>query len=87
MLLVMLQEGRPAIDLPQPVNPPPQPVVPDAVTAFDSDQIYLIQSDVALHVFASPAGVVEITPEPEGDRKSTRLNSSHSQQSRMPSSA
>lgn len=68
MLLVMLQEGRPAIDLPQPVNPPPQPVMPEAVTAFDSDQIYLIQSDVALHVFASPAGVVEITPEPEGTR-------------------
>ena len=31
----------------------------------------------------NPAGSVPVT----GDRKSTRLNSSHSQQSRMPSSA
>ena len=36
-------------------------------------------------VFAD--GVLEILPDGFGDRKSTRLNSSHSQQSRMPSSA
>ena len=38
-----------------------------------------------------PIVVKKITPkaikDPEEDRKSTRLNSSHSQQSRMPSSA
>ena len=33
------------------------------------------------------AGLVAITPAAGKDRKSTRLNSSHSQQSRMPSSA
>ena len=32
------------------------------------------------------ADVIRVEP-PVGDRKSTRLNSSHSQQSRMPSSA
>ena len=37
------------------------------------------------------AGLAEMTaagmPVPQGDRKSTRLNSSHNNQSRMPSSA
>ena len=40
------------------------------------------EEEVALGV-----DVEEIQETPKGDRKSTRLNSSHSQQSRMPSSA
>ena len=42
-----------------------------------------------LTTLTSPDGVAEVPEvEPRGsDRKSTRLNSSHSQQSRMPSSA
>ena len=39
-------------------------------------------------VSVDPNRVLELTPQGERqDRKSTRLNSSHSQQSRMPSSA
>ena len=36
---------------------------------------------------AEPTPEPAAPPTPEEDRKSTRLNSSHSQQSRMPSSA
>ena len=44
---------------------------------------------VALHVALDPASrrTVDTLSAIGGDRKSTRLNSSHSQQSRMPSSA
>ena len=46
------------------------------------------KDDAWRHLRAYPMDVVFVAMRlPDGDRKSTRLNSSHSQQSRMPSSA
>ena len=51
-----------------------------------SDKIYAIVKGSAKNLVMYDARGNE-TIDPEKDRKSTRLNSSHSQQSRMPSSA
>ena len=53
------------------------------VYAVDADRLLLVASD---RVSAFDVVMNELVPF-KGDRKSTRLNSSHSQQSRMPSSA
>ena len=44
-------------------------------------------SELADNITAFDEGLVSIVKEPVGDRKSTRLNSSHAIPSRMPSSA
>ncbi len=68
LLLTMLQDGT--IDFPEP--PAPLPVVVDdtqpqpSVDTFATDQLYLIQSDIALVILASPAGVLQVTPTKQG---------------------
>ena len=47
----------------------------------------LVQKDQEIKRIKAAAGKEEEKDQNEKDRKSTRLNSSHSQQSRMPSSA
>ena len=57
------------------------------VTATD---VWYTQQQKTLDEIADKLGVVAYRPNyhgAEGDRKSTRLNSSHDRQSRMPSSA
>ena len=49
-----------------------------------SHQVAKLEGMLHVRLFERSARGVEMTP---ADRKSTRLNSSHSQQSRMPSSA
>ena len=69
LLLTMLQDGS-AIEFPEP--PAPVPVVVDdtqpqpSVDTFATDQLYLIQSDIALVILASPAGVLQVTPAKQG---------------------
>ena len=69
LLLTMLQDGN-AIELPEP--PAPAPVIQDdmqpqpSVDTFSTDQLYLIQSDIALVILASPAGVLQVTPAKQG---------------------
>ena len=69
LLLTMLQDGN-AIEFPEP--PAPAPVVVDdtqpqpSVDTFATDQLYLIQSDIALVILASPAGVLQVTPAKQG---------------------
>jgi hypothetical protein len=69
LLLTMLQDGN-AIDFPEP--PAPSPVIQDdaapqpSVDTFATDQLYLIQSDIALVILASPAGVLQVTPAKQG---------------------
>ncbi|MFN9287223.1 MAG: hypothetical protein ACK6EB_04075, partial [Planctomyces sp.] len=68
LLLTMLQDGT--IEFPEP--PAPSPVVVDdtqpqpSVDTFATDQLYLIQSDIALVILASPAGVLQVTPAKQG---------------------
>ena len=50
------------------------------------DAIYNKEKDL-IHIVERIDGVRKYRDYPAKDRKSTRLNSSHSQQSRMPSSA
>ncbi|MFN9287023.1 MAG: hypothetical protein ACK6EB_03060, partial [Planctomyces sp.] len=69
LLLTMLQDGG-TIDFPEP--PAPSPVIQDdtqpqpSVDTFSTDQLYLIQSDIALVILASPAGVLQVTPAKQG---------------------
>ena len=60
-------------------------VTPSAV----SHQIRVLEDFLAVRLFIRRPRQVALTSEGQAylDRKSTRLNSSHSQQSRMPSSA
>ena len=60
-------------------KPPAKEPVAKPTLNKNTNQTYLIDA-------SSPTLIVE-NPVPLTDRKSTRLNSSHSQQSRMPSSA
>jgi len=68
LLLTMLQDGT--IEFPEP--PAPSPVIQDdtqpqpSVDTFATDQLYLIQSDIALVILASPAGVLQVTPAKQG---------------------
>ena len=70
ILLLALLQDAPAITFPEPLRPDPAPVIEDApkpsADTFQTDQLYLIQSDVALVVLASPAGVLQVTPAKSG---------------------
>lgn len=70
LLLLALLQDAPAITFPEPLRPEPAPVIEDApkpsADTFQTDQLYLIQSDVALVVLASPAGVLQVTPAKAG---------------------
>jgi hypothetical protein len=70
ILLLALLQDAPAITFPEPLRPEPAPVIEDApkptADTFSTDQLYLIQSDVALVVLASPAGVLQVTPAKSG---------------------
>ena len=70
ILLLALLQDTPAITFPEPFRPEPAPVIEDApkptADTFSTDQLYLIQSDVALVVLASPAGVLQVTPAKQG---------------------
>ena len=70
ILLLALLQDAPAITFPEPLRREPAPVIEDApkpsADTFSTDQLYLIQSDVALVVLASPAGVVQVTPAKSG---------------------
>ena len=54
---------------------------------YDPDQVRAYLEQLADQIAQLEARVAEERKKAEVDRKSTRLNSSHSQQSRMPSSA
>ena len=59
---------------------------PEAIT-FDPQQSALIVVDMQ-NAYATPGGYLDLAGfDVSTDRKSTRLNSSHSAKSRMPSSA
>ena len=63
------------------------PPLPDGVIVVDDDpplpdRVIVVDDDPPL-----PDGVIVVDDELDQDRKSTRLNSSHSAKSRMPSSA
>ena len=70
ILLLALLQDTPAITFPEPLRPDPAPVIEDGpkptADTFQTDQLYLIQSDVALVVLASPAGVLQVTPAKSG---------------------
>jgi hypothetical protein len=69
LLLAVLQDGPPAIDFPEGVRPTPtieETPTPPPVDEFSVDELYLIQSDVPLHVIPSPPGVVQVTPVKSG---------------------
>ena len=72
---------------------PPVPWLTDPRTAMPAIAVMVTWKNVGFYVIIYLAGLQYIPRscqeaiEIEGDRKSTRLNSSHSKQSRMPSSA
>ena len=67
LLLLLLQDGPIVFpDLTRPTPPPPPPVRPERVDSFAVEDIYLIESDLPLHVLASPSGVVEVEQEQHG---------------------
>lgn len=67
LLLLLLQDGPIVFpDLTRPTPPPPPPVRPERVDSFQVEDIYLIESDLPLHVLASPSGVVEVEQEQQG---------------------
>jgi hypothetical protein len=70
LLASLLQDGQ-TIEFPEP--PEPTPVIQEERTepapsadTFATDQLYLIQSDLALVILASPAGVLQVTPARQG---------------------
>jgi hypothetical protein len=70
LLASLLQDGQ-TIVFPEP--PEPAPVIQEERTepqpsadTFQTDQLYLIQSDLALVILASPAGVLHVTPARQG---------------------
>ena len=67
LLFLLLQDGPIVFpDLTRPTPPPPPPVRPERVDSFQVEDIYLIESDLPLHVLASPSGVVEVEQEQQG---------------------
>lgn len=67
LLLLLLQDGPIVFpDLTRPTPPPPPPVRPERVDSFAVEDIYLIESDLPLHVLASPSGIVEVEQEQQG---------------------
>ena len=67
LLLLLLQDGPIVFpDLTRPTPPPPPPVRPERVDSFQVEDIYLIESDLPLHVLASPSGIVEVEQEQQG---------------------
>ena len=69
-LLCLWFQAPPAIDFPEGVKPPKQEIEeapqPPPVEEFATDELYLISSDVALHIIPSPPGVVQVTPAKSG---------------------
>jgi len=65
-VMLALQEGTPAIVFP--VGPAAQDAqpVPPAVDSISTDEWYLIESDVALVVLDSPAGLVQVRQTKQG---------------------
>ena len=59
------------------------------ITLFEAKHIITMNpgNPFATHIAVRDGIILGVGPIEELDRKSTRLNSSHSQQSRMPSSA
>jgi hypothetical protein len=69
-LLCLWFQQPPAIDFPEGMTPPKQEIEevpqPPSVDEFATDELYLISSDVALHIIPSPPGVVQVTPAKSG---------------------
>jgi hypothetical protein len=69
-LLLTLLQDVPTIEFPTPSQPAPQiedePQPIRIVDTFSTDQLYLIQSDLSFVIFASPAGVLQVTPAKQG---------------------
>ena len=65
LCLLWLQDAPPVIEYPEIARPQPQVEdvpKPATVDEFKLDELYLIQSDVSLHLIPSPLGVVQVTP-------------------------
>ena len=92
----MSEEGKPMTDHPQgptagssPAPSTPAPAAPTAISIEDFQKIALRVGVITAaedHPKADRLLVLTVDVG-DGDRKSTRLNSSHSDRSRMPSSA
>lgn len=69
-LLCLWFQTPPLIDFPEGMKPPRQEIEeapqPPPVDEFATDELYLISSDVALHIIPSPPGVVQVTPAKSG---------------------
>ena len=69
-LLCLWFQTPPTIDFPEGMRPPRQEIEeapqPPPVEEFATDELYLISSDVALHIIPSPPGVVQVTPAKSG---------------------
>lgn len=69
-LLCLWFQQPPLIDFPEGMTPPRQEIEeapqPPPVDEFATDELYLISSDVALHIIPSPPGVVQVTPTKSG---------------------
>ncbi len=70
LLLCLWCQEPPTIDFPEGMKPPKQEIEeapqPPPVDEFATDELYLISSDVALHIIPSPPGVVQVTPAKSG---------------------
>jgi hypothetical protein len=69
LCLLWLQDSPPAIEFPETSKPTPQvddTPKPAPVDEFKLDELYLIQSDVSLHLIPSPPGVVQVTSAKSG---------------------
>jgi len=70
ILLCLWCQEPPIIDFPEGMKPPRQEIEeapqPPPVDEFATDELYLISSDVALHIIPSPPGVVQVTPTKSG---------------------
>lgn len=70
LLLCLWCQAPPAIDFPEGMRPPRQEIEeapqPPPVDEFATDELYLISSDVVLHIIPSPPGVVQVTPAKSG---------------------
>jgi hypothetical protein len=70
LLLLCCLFQPPTIDFPEGMRPPREEIEeapqPPEVEEFATDELYLISSDVALHIIPSPPGVVQVTPAKSG---------------------
>ena len=90
------QEGMPPGEMGMPMAPPPPPPPPfDPYPVIDQMKAEILgilrddeKRDFRIEIASdSMVAVDQAAEQAEGDRKSTRLNSSHMSESRMPSSA